>query len=272
MGNGSIGIPRHWWGKIIGAAIGLLRGGLSGAIFGALIGHLFDRFLAGFGGVGGTRRVFFRALFSTLGHVNKADGRVTEEEIRAAEELMARLQLTAEERRQAIRYFQEGKAPDFRLEEHLRPFAQHTVMRHDLRQMFVEILLEGASVDGRISSAEQAVLARVCRVLHIPAELFAAMWAARQGPAGYRQQAGARGRSGAYRQQPPLGQAYAALGLKESASDAEVKRAYRKLVGQYHPDKLVSRGLPEEMMEVARQRVREINTAYDQVKQARGIK
>jgi DnaJ like chaperone protein len=60
--------------------------------------------------------------------------------------------------------------------------------------------------------------------------------------------------------------------LKEGASDADVKRAYRKLVSQYHPDKLVSRGLPEEMMEVAKTRVREINTAYDQIKAARGIK
>jgi DnaJ like chaperone protein len=72
--------------------------------------------------------------------------------------------------------------------------------------------------------------------------------------------------------QPPLAQSYAKLGLKEGASDADVKRAYRKLVSQYHPDKLVSRGLPEEMMEVAKTRVREINTAYDQIKANRGFK
>ena len=69
-----------------------------------------------------------------------------------------------------------------------------------------------------------------------------------------------------------MAQAYAQLGLEPSASDAEVKKAYRKLVSQYHPDKLVSHGLPEEMMEMAKIRVREINTAYDQIKQARGFK
>ena len=69
-----------------------------------------------------------------------------------------------------------------------------------------------------------------------------------------------------------IDQAYAKLGLQSSASDSEVKKAYRRLVSQYHPDKLVSHGLPEEMMEMAKVRVREVNRAYDQIKQARGFK
>ena len=264
--SGFPGIPRHWWGKIIGAFLGLLRGGLSGAILGAFIGHLVDRFIASLRGGMGTRLVFFRALFSTLGHVNKADGRVTEAEIHAAEMLMRRLQLTAGERQHAIRCFEEGKQPGFQLEQSLREFAQHTLLRHDLRQMFVEILLDGAAADGNISNAEQAVLARVCQVLHIPAEMLVAMLSARNlGGRQYRRESPGR-------RVLPIQQAYASLGLKETATDAEVKRAYRKLVGQYHPDRLVSRGLPDEMMEKAKERVREINGAYDRIKQARGFK
>lgn len=260
------GIPKHWWGKIIGAFLGLLRGGLSGAVLGAFIGHIIDGFLLNLSGGGGTRQVFFRALFSTLGHVNKADGRVTEAEIQAAKQLMARLQLNADEQKRAILYFQQGKERDFRLEENLREFAQHTRMRHDLRQMFVEILLDGASADGTISTAEQAVLARVCTALHIPAVLFAAMLNARRGGGGsYRQQKQPNARQS-------VQQAYASLGVNEKVSDAEVKKAYRRLVKQYHPDKLVSRGLPEEMMEKAKTRVREINSAYEQIKQSRGFK
>ena len=62
------------------------------------------------------------------------------------------------------------------------------------------------------------------------------------------------------------------LGLDARASDQDVKRAYRKLVRQYHPDRLVSQVLPEEMMERAKARVRDINLAYDRLKQARGFK
>ncbi len=266
MSNGFSGIPRHWWGKIIGVFLGLMRGGISGAILGGFMGHMADRFFSGLSGGNGTRQVFFRALFSTLGHINKADGRVTQAEIKAAEALMRRLDLNTEEKKRAVRYFEQGKEPDFRLEQNLRQFAQHTIVRHDLRQMFVEILLDGASADGNISSAEQAVLARVCTALHIPAELFAAMLNARRtSSGGYRQQQSPNRRL-------PIQQAYASLGINESVSDAEVKKAYRKLVRQYHPDKLVSRGLPEEMMKKAKTRVREINGAYDQIKQSRGFK
>ena len=69
-----------------------------------------------------------------------------------------------------------------------------------------------------------------------------------------------------------LQQSYASLGIKAEASTQEIKRAYRKLVSQYHPDKLVSQGLPEEMMEMSKKRVREINAAYDKIKASRGIK
>jgi DnaJ like chaperone protein len=261
-------IPRHWWGKIIGALIGLFRGGLTGALFGALLGHMVDRFIAGISGVGSTRDSFFQALFCALGHLSKADGQVTSAEIRMAEDLMKRMQLSGDERQKAIRFFNQGKQPDFDLEAALKPFMQQAAMRFDLRQMFMETLVEAAFSSGRVTDAEQAVLLRVARDLRIPAQLFAAMMQARQGGPGawQRQQGG----TGVIR--GPLDQAYAHLGLTTKASDAEVKRAFRKLVSQYHPDKLVSRGLPEEMMEMAKRRVREINTAYEQIKKARGIK
>ena len=134
--------------------------------------------------------------------------------------------------------------------------------------MFIELLLEAAFVDGTLSQAEQVILVRACNVLNIPANVFSAMLRARQGGQGSSQ--------GSYQQVPRQGvslqQSYAALGLKEDASAHEIKRAYRKLVSQHHPDKLVSQGLPEEMMEMSKKRVREINAAYDKIKAAKGIK
>jgi DnaJ like chaperone protein len=270
MSTGSFNIPRHWWGKIIGATLGLFRGGLSGALIGALLGHLVDRFLAGIAGVSSIQNSFFDALFSTLGHLSKADGAVTQHEIRMVESLMQRMHITGEERQRAIRLFNQGKQPDFDLEKTLNGFARQSAVRQDLRQMFTEILVEAAFSSGSVTQAEQEILFRVARLLRIPGNVFSAMLNARGGVGqGAGSTAGGQRRAG--RQLGSLDQAYAQLGLRSDATDAEVKKAYRKLVSQYHPDKLVSRGLPEEMMDLAKTRVRDINTAYDQIKQARGF-
>ena len=268
--SGNFNFPKHWWGKLIGGLLGLFRGGISGMLIGALLGHLVDRFIAGIAGVSKTQNTFFDALFSCLGHLGKADGRVTETEIRMVENLMAQMSITGEHRQRAIRLFNQGKQPDFDLDAALNPFVHASVVRMDLRQMFTEILVEAAFSSGSVSPEETAILQHVATRLRIPGPVFAAMMNARSGAGGAYYSNGGQRAPG--RHVDSLGQAFAKLGLKQSASDAEVKKAYRKLVSQYHPDKLVSRGLPEEMMEMAKSRVREINTAYDQIKQSRGFK
>jgi len=219
MSESSFKIPRHWWGKIIGGVIGLFRGGITGAIVGALLGHFVDRFLAGITGVSETRTAFFEALFSTLGHLAKADGRVTETEIRMVESLMQRMQITGEERQKAIHLFKAGKEPGFKLETTLRPFLQHSVVRHDLRQMFMEILVEAAYAGGTLSQQEQSILVQVAGLLRIPPQLLSAMLHAR-GPAAGQRPGGGPGRGVPVA--ATLEQAYAHLGLQSSATDAEV--------------------------------------------------
>ncbi len=271
MSGTSFSIPRHWWGKIIGGLLGLFKGGFSGAIIGALLGHMVDRFLANFVGVSSTQKAFFDALFSTLGHLAKADGKVTENEVRMVESLMAQMGIKGDDRQRAIRLFNRGKEFEFDLYEELRPFVHHSVVRQDLRQMFTEILVEAAFSSGSVTQAEHEILLKVARLLRIPGNVFSAMLNAR-GATGRRYSGGSAGQRQAGNQTVSMAQAYAKLGIDNKATDGEVKKAYRKLVSQYHPDKLVSRGLPEEMMEIAKTRVREINTAYDQIKQSRGFK
>jgi DnaJ like chaperone protein len=263
-------IPGNWWGKLIGGIIGLMRGGIMGAVLGVFLGHMVDRFLSGLSGINRTRDAFFCALFSTLGQISKADGRVTKKEIAAAEALMQRLQLTDTERRQAILFFQKGKQPDYDLHGKLQDFAKHSKLRYELRIMFMELLLEAAVSDGNLSVGEDAILERVRTVLKIPVNVFIAMLRARE--AEPQAQPDSRNYRPAVNKPQSLSHSYAALGLQADASAQEVKRAYRKLVSQYHPDKLSSQGLPDEVMEMAKRRVREINTAYDRIKTSREIK
>jgi len=271
MAANSFNIPRHWWGKIIGGILGLFKGGISGVVIGALLGHMVDRFLSGIIGVSSTQKAFFDALFGTLGHLSKADGVVTDTEIRMVESLMQRMKITGDDRQRAIRLFNQGKESDFDLNKTLNSFAHHSMVRQDLRQMFLEILVETAFSSGKVTQAEHEVLFSVARILRIPGQVFSAMLNAR-GAAGGRYYSASGSQSSSGRQRGSMAQAYAQLGLEASATDSEIKKAYRKLVSQYHPDKLVSQGLPEEMMEIAKTRVREINTAYDQIKQTRGFK
>lgn len=267
MNTEQLGVPRHWWGKIILGVLGLFKGGIVGGVMGLFAGHMLDRFLGALFDRSRYREIFFDALFACLGHISKADGRVTEVEIAAAERFMQKLQLTPEERQDAIRRFNAGKTEGFQLEAELQEFARFTATQRDLRQMFMEILLEGATTDGRVTEAEMQVLLRVAKVLGIPTMIFEAMMNA------FRTSHGSGGRYRAPGKTTlSLPQAYASLGLQAGASDADVKKAYRKLIGQYHPDRLVSQKLPEEVMEKARNRVLEVNAAYDLIKQSRGFK
>ncbi len=266
-------LPRFFWGKLIGGVLGLLRGGITGAILGALFGHMVDRFFQGIAGVKGTQEAFFEALFCSLGYLAKADGHVSQAEIHMVENLMQRMQISGEDRQKAIRFFNQGKQPGFKLPAALGNFARMSLARRDLRQMFMEIMVEAAFSSDGLTPPEQAVLEQIARELHIPASMLEAMLQARRFGGGYSGAGAGNGqRTAAGVQRGTLPQAYAQLGLTPDASDAEVKKAYRKLVSQYHPDKLVSRGLPEEMMDMAKNRVRDINTAYEQIKQAKGIK
>lgn len=259
-----------WWGKIFGGAFGFMIGGPIGALLGAALGHSFDRGVNGIeAGRGGRQErvqaAFFTATFSVMGRVAKADGRVSEAEIGLAEELMRRMQLNPEQRQAAIRLFNEGKKAGFDLDGVLRQFRQECGRRASLMQMFVELQLQAAYADGQMDPAEEQLLLHVCRVLGFPEQRFRLL--ARMMGGEYR----AHQRGAAGRQQMGLDDAYAILGVSKNAGDGEVKKAYRKLMSQHHPDKLVSRGLPDEMIQVAKEKSQDISRAYERIKESRGL-
>src|SRR5690606_2004340 len=208
------------------------------------------------------------------GHLSKADGRVSEQEIAQAEAMMARMQLSSEQRERAIAQFQRGKQADFPLEETVAAFRPATRYRKHMILVFLEMLLQTALADGTLHEREEQVLLRVAAGLGVPAPQFRQILAMLMAQAQF---AGAgqgnwQGGAGAARPHGSLSQAYQVLGLDEQASDAEVKRAYRKLMSEHHPDRLAAKGVPEEMIRVATERSAEISTAYDMIKKQRGFK
>jgi DnaJ like chaperone protein len=274
-----------WYGKLIGALVGYLLGrGPLGALVGLVIGHQVDVMRRRNRGASATnpvnaadpatlRRAFFETTFLVMGHVAKSDGRVTEQEIDAARTAMQRFALGEADRRRAIELYTEGKAAGFPLEQTLERLRSLAGGAPDLCRLFVQIQLEAALQGNGLGDRPRAVLQRMCRVLGISALEFAsleAMLRMRARAEGYGRQS--QGWSNGARPEARLADAYEVLGVPASTADAEVTRAFRRLMSQNHPDKLVAQGLPESMVAAAHERTQRILEAYDIVKTHRGIK
>ena len=258
-----------WWGKALGGAFGFMIGGPLGALMGIAFGHSFDRGLGklddGDWSVDQERiqAAFFTATFSVMGYIAKADGRVTRDEIKLAEVVMDRFGLSADMRESAKKLFNEGKSPDFPIAEVMDQFRRESHRRTTLMQMFLEIQLQAAYADGVMHPAEREALLEICQHLGIPAaqlDRLEEMLLAGFGRPGYT----------AAESATTLEDAYRLLGVDSGISDAELKKTYRRLMSQHHPDKLVAKGLPEEMIQDANEKTQQIKSAYEQIRKSRG--
>ena len=255
-----------WWGKLIGGALGFMMGGPLGAMLGGTIGHQFDSGMSGSSRMGigeneRTQAAFFTATFSVMGYIAKADGRVSEHEIQAARSLMRQMQLNDAQQTAAIDLFQKGKEADFPLDEVLQQFRSECHRRTTLLRMFLEIQVQAAMADGRMDPAESQVLRHIGEMLGFDAPQIEQLINFVSGAT-----------SGHGQQVQPVSEAYQLLGVAPDASDAEVKKAYRRLTNQHHPDKLVAKGMPEEMVKLANEKTQEIRKAWERIRDHRTAK
>jgi len=241
-------------------------GGPLGAVFGAAFGHNFDRGLNNLGGAGFAQNVerlqtaFFTCTFSVMGHIAKADGQVSQVEIYMAEDLMRQMNLNAQQKQVAQRLFNEGKKDDFPIGDVLQQFRMECSRQRNLMQMFLEIQVATALSDGTLHTNETRILKQAASVLGFSEQEYNVLL--------QRMQAQKHAHSGE-QSSMDIKDAYDLLGITSTASDQEVKKAYRRQMNQHHPDKLVSKGLPEEMMEMANKKVQDIKEAYEAIKASR---
>lgn len=284
-------------GKIIGFIIGYqVFHGLFGGLLGAFIGHLADKKLYELGSVRSSffgknltrQSLFTQTTFAVLGHIAKAKGRVTEADIELARALMARLKLDGSTQQLAQQAFSLGKEPDFPLRQVIQEFREACGQRADLLRFFVEVQMQAALQDGELDANEQRILFTIAETMGISRfqfeQMISMIIAAQQFRSGgfYHQHTGggyhqSQGGSygGNYQQQPTrpsIDAAYTVLGVTAQDDQNTVKRAYRKLMNEHHPDKLAAKGLPDEMMELAKEKAQQIQSAYDLICKVKGWK
>lgn len=281
------------WAIVTGFILSFLTKSGWGFLLGLFIGPVLYRV---FNNIAPMRQMppspnlFLTIAFEVLGHLSKAKGAVTQNDIALAKEYMDTLNLDHEKRKLAQDSFNLGKSANYPLRERLQELYRQYRYRRNVLKVFCEQLIRAAISDGTLHEKEQQILFIVADELHIPRAQMAIYiqmmmasyqfqnngqyqyYSQGQHYGGYQQ---GYNQNGSYQQQPSqanIANAYRILGIKEGDEVATIKRAYRKLMNEYHPDKLVSKGLPPEMLETAKKRAQEIQAAYDLIKSQRGFK
>lgn len=274
------------WGKIIGALFGALlftpfKLPLLGAIFGIILGNRFDRGLERWvnhfavfsaAGLGPAQETFFLITFATIGHLAKSDGRVSPQEIQHAALLLDHLRLTGARRKAAQDAFRTGMDSNYDVLggiTRLREACRGNVI---ILQLFWDIVQQAAASDG-LTAGKRKILQQIAEQLGVQAHNpFGAEFAWQFGQRAYSGQQHGRRRRQAYTHgTTSLQDAYTILGLTAQASNDEIKKSYRRLMRQHHPDKLIAKGLPEDMIKLATEKTQNIRAAYELLKNDRGF-
>jgi DnaJ like chaperone protein len=276
------------WGKIIGSLLGYAILGGFGLLIGLFVGHRFDlnltqyNFFMGSSNLNTLKDHFFEALFACMGHVAKADGRVSEPEIQAARAIMQSMQLSARKTQQAIDFFTQGKGPDFDMRSLLQKLKQECRGNRSLLRMFMQLQFQAAYASGTLHPAQEKELLTMSQYLGFSAfeyqqcqAMFRAQYEfAEQQYHYYQQSQSHSGQRHSFEQvqKNDVEQAYKILNVTRSATQDQVKKAYRRLMNEYHPDKLAAKGLPNEMMKAATEKTTQIQLAYEMIKKNKGWK
>lgn len=193
-----------------------------------------------------TQTIFFKATFSVMGHIAKADGHISDNEIKTAKHIMNQMRMNDTLKKEAIQSFRLGKSDKFVLEDALNSLRSMAMFQPALIQLFIDIQMTAARAEGFIGPNKKRILEKVIRML------------------GGQQQQSWRNNSSQVHQ-TSLKEACDLLGVNLRDSEQTIKKAYRKLMGQYHPDRMVAKGLPEEMIRLANKKTQEIKQAYDTI-------
>lgn len=252
-----------WFGKITFGTLGLFLGGPLGAIAGAALGHLLvdtgiraaGRTIEStrgpqLGHTEQTQATYFISLFSILGKLSKIDGVVSREEIAVVDGFINSLPMAESEKQFARQVFNEAKNSRYTIEDFAVQLYQTTGAQPTLLLSFLDLLFRIAAADGKLHPAEEAALRKIQESFNVSNRQFADIQA---------------------RYFKDIDKYYKMLNCTPESSNEEIKSNYKKLVKDFHPDTIIAKGLPEEFIDFASNRFREIHESYEKIRQERNF-
>lgn len=277
-----------YWGTLLGAAVGFYLEEIPGGLFGMILGFLVDKSFHVLkqpqfskinpADLAQLQREFFVATFAVMGHVTMANSAASKDENEPLNKVIARLNLPPDVHEEAIALYEDGKRHDFDLTQVIVPF--YTVCRYQthLLEMFLEIQLFAAYKDNEINPSQNQILLNIARELGLSRADFDRILSTIRAEHHFMRDRPVDKAAGASTSAAaPVAEvvneedAYAILYLPPTASVDEIKKAYRRLTSMHHPDKLVAKGLPEEMLKIAEDKTREIRLAYERIRAIRNF-
>lgn len=246
-----------WFGKLTFGTVGLFLGGPLGAIAGAALGHhLVDKndnpqvAPRAFGGVEQVQAAYFISIFSILGKLAKVDGAVNSQEIAVIEGFLSTLRIPEQEKQFARRIFNEAKDSQYSIDDFAEQLYRMNSRQPTILLSFMDLLFKMAAADGTLHGNEEAALMRIRDIFRISEQQFNNI-------------------KGCYFKDTY--RYYKILNCKPENSDEEIKASYKKLVKDFHPDRVISKGLPEEFVQFATGRFQEIQEAYEKIRKERSF-
>lgn len=275
------------FGKILGVIIGLLSGiGFWGLIIGIIIGYIADKInnIHYPNQKKNKQTLFFSIVFQVMGHLTKSKGRVHQNDIQMAKFLMKKMNLNYEYCIKAQNLFIEGKKNNYPLRQKLRELHSNISWNQNLVKTFLEIQINAAFADGNLHHKERNILHIIAEELGIKYAQFIEMLNIIeqnircnnnyfQGEKYYYYSNFFSNEfSHSSYHKINLQDAYNILGINEYDDCLTIKRAYKKLMSKYHPDKLIAKGLSIDLINTAKKKTQKIKSAYDIIKKEKNIK
>ena len=241
-------------GKMIGGTIGFALGGPLGAVVGAVLGSGFDKKekrhfaqnTTSFGQKESDNIIFFTAAFSMLAKIAKADGKITSEEINEIENFMSNdLNLDATSRAFAINIFKKAADSNEKFEDFAIQFYEQFKTKPEIIEIMLETFIKVSIADKDFDKNEEALILEAVRIFSYNQNNYESLKS---------------------KHIKDSNKFYNILQCSKKDSLTHIKKQYRKLANEYHPDKIISKGLPEEFIELANKKFQEIQNAYEKIK------